>query len=86
VLVLGLYIEWATRQRQRVPGWIGWILLAWALPFVTALPASPGWALAVSGGLIVVVPANGGADRTPGWWLNRLPPGWTDEFPPPQGS
>jgi Family of unknown function (DUF6463) len=54
VPVLGLYIEWATRQRQRVPGWIGWILLAWALPFVTALPASPGWALAVSGGLIVL--------------------------------
>jgi Family of unknown function (DUF6463) len=54
VLVLGLYVLWATRQRQRVPGWIGWIVLAWGLLLVTALPASPLWALAVSGGLIVL--------------------------------
>ncbi|MGH2713749.1 MAG: DUF6463 family protein [Thermoleophilaceae bacterium] len=54
VLVLGCYVVWATHQRQRVPGWIGWIVLTWGLVFVTALPASPGWALAVSGGLIVL--------------------------------
>ena len=54
LLALGCYVVWSARQRQRVPGWLGWIMLAWSLPFVTALPASPGWALAVSGGLIVL--------------------------------
>ena len=54
LLVLGCYTVWSTYQGHRVPGWIGWILLAWALPFVTALPASPGWALAASGALIVL--------------------------------
>jgi hypothetical protein len=29
-------------------------MLAWSLPFVTALPASPGWLFAVSGALIVL--------------------------------
>jgi hypothetical protein len=54
VLIIGCYLVWAARQRQRVPGWIGWIMLAWSLPFVTALPASPGWLFAVSGALIVL--------------------------------
>jgi hypothetical protein len=54
VLALGCYVVWSARQRQRVPGWIGWIMLAWSLPFVTALPASPGWLFAVSGALIVL--------------------------------
>jgi hypothetical protein len=54
LLVLGSYILWSTRQGHRVPGWIGWIMLAWSLPFVTALPASPGWLLPVIGGLIVL--------------------------------
>jgi hypothetical protein len=54
VLVLGCYVVWATHQRQRVPGWIGGIILAWGLVFVTALPASPAWALVVSGALIVL--------------------------------
>jgi hypothetical protein len=54
VLVLGLYVVSATRQRQRVPGWIGWIVLAWGLLIATALPASPAWALVVTGGLIVL--------------------------------
>jgi hypothetical protein len=54
VLALGCYIVWSARQGQRVPGWIGWIMLAWSVPFVTALPASPGWLFAVSGALIVL--------------------------------
>lgn len=54
VLVLGCYVVWATRQRQRVPGWIGWIVLAWGLIFATALPASPAWLLVVSGALIAL--------------------------------
>jgi hypothetical protein len=40
VLVLGCHVVWSTRQRHRVPGWIGWIGLAWGLLTVTALPAS----------------------------------------------
>lgn len=54
LLVFGSYVVWSTRQGQRVPGWIGWIVLAWALLVVTAMPASPAWVLAVSGGLIVL--------------------------------
>jgi hypothetical protein len=54
VLALGCYIVWSTHRGHRVPGWIGWIMLAWSLPFVTALPASPGWLFAVSGALIVL--------------------------------
>jgi hypothetical protein len=54
VLVIGGYILWSARQGHRVPAWIGWILLAWSLVFATALPASPAWALGVSGGLIVL--------------------------------
>ena len=54
VLVLGCYVVWSARQGHRVPGWIGWIMLAWSLPFVTALPASPGWLFAISGALIVL--------------------------------
>jgi hypothetical protein len=54
LLVIGCYVVWSARQGHRVPGWIGWIMLAWSVPFVTALPASPGWLIAVIGGLIVL--------------------------------
>lgn len=54
LLVLGCYVLWSARQRQRVPWWIGAILLGWGLPFVSMLPESPGWLLVVSGGLIVL--------------------------------
>jgi len=54
VLILGCYVVWSAHKRHRVPGWIGWIMLAWSVPFVTALPASPGWLFAVSGALIVL--------------------------------
>lgn len=54
VLVLGCWVVWSTHQRQRVPGWIGWVVLAWGLLIVSAVPASPGWALCVSGGLIAL--------------------------------
>jgi Family of unknown function (DUF6463) len=54
VLIIGCYVVWAARQGQRVPGRVGWIMLAWSVPFVTALPASPGWLFAVSGALIVL--------------------------------
>ncbi len=52
-LALGGHVVWSALQRRRVPGWLGGIVLAWGLPFVTALPASPGWALPVIGGLII---------------------------------
>ncbi len=54
VLTLGCYIVWSARRGQRVPKWLGGIVLAWGLPFVTVLPASPGWALPLIGGLLVV--------------------------------
>lgn len=54
VLALGCFLVWSTRRRHRVPGWLGWIILAWSLLMVTAVPASPAWALAVSGALIVI--------------------------------
>jgi hypothetical protein len=53
VLAFGGYLVWSTRQGYRVPRWLGGIVLAWGLPFVTAMPASPGWVLPVIGGLIV---------------------------------
>lgn len=54
ILAFGSYVVWSTRQGHRVPGWLGWILLAWGVPFVIVLPASPGWAFPVIGGLIVL--------------------------------
>jgi Family of unknown function (DUF6463) len=54
LLVIGCLVLWSARQGHRVPAWIGWIMLAWSLPFVTALPESPGWLIAVSGALIVL--------------------------------
>ena len=54
VLVLGCYVVWAAQQRQRVPGWIGAIVLGWGLVFATALPASPAWLLVASGALIAL--------------------------------
>jgi hypothetical protein len=54
VLILGCYVVWSAHKGHRVPGWIGWIMLAWSVPFVTALPGSPGWLFAVSGALIVL--------------------------------
>jgi hypothetical protein len=54
MLVLGSYIVWSARQHHRVPGWIGGMVLAWGIPLVFTLPASPGWAIPVVGGLIVL--------------------------------
>jgi hypothetical protein len=54
MLALGCYVVWSTHQGQRVPAWLGWILLAWGLVTVTALPASPAWALPISGALIAL--------------------------------
>jgi hypothetical protein len=54
VLVLGCYVVWSARQHHRVPGWIGWIVLAWGLLIVSMLPSSPAWALALTGALIVL--------------------------------
>ena len=53
MLALGGYVVSSTHQGRHVPGWLGGIVLAWGLPFVTAMPASPGWAIPVIGGLIV---------------------------------
>ncbi len=53
VLALGCHIVWSARRGRRVPRWLGGIMLAWGLPFVTVLPASPGWAIPLIGGLLV---------------------------------
>ncbi len=52
VLALGAHLVWSAHRGRRVPGWLGGIVLAWGLPFATAMPASPGWAIPVIGGLI----------------------------------
>lgn len=64
MLVLGCYIVWSARQDARVPGWVGWMLLAWGVPLVTALPASPGWAIPLMGTLLVL--GDWRRDRGPG--------------------
>ncbi len=53
VLALGCHIVWSARRGRRVPRWLGGIVLAWGLPFVTVLPASPGWVIPLIGGLLV---------------------------------
>lgn len=54
VLVLGCHVVWSAHQHQRVPGWLGWIVVTWALFLVTTAPASPAWALAVIGWFLVL--------------------------------
>ncbi|WP_141717475.1 DUF6463 family protein [Nocardia altamirensis] len=53
MVALGSYLVWATRHDQRVPGWLGWLLLTWAAILVTAMPGAPGWAILLIGALIV---------------------------------
>lgn len=53
ILALGGHILWSAHRRQRVPGGLGWLLLCWGATVVTALPASPGWAIPVIGALLV---------------------------------
>lgn len=53
VLALGCHLVWSAHQGRRAPGWLGAILLAWGLPFVIVLPASPGWAIPLIGGLLL---------------------------------
>lgn len=54
MLALGSYLLWSVRHGHRVPGWLGSLLLAWGVPLVIVLPRSPGWAIPVIGGLIVL--------------------------------
>ncbi|MDP3894760.1 DUF6463 family protein [Nocardioides sp.] len=54
VLALGCFILWSERHHQRVPGWLGWLLLSWGVPFVIVLPASPGWVIPLVGALVVL--------------------------------
>jgi hypothetical protein len=65
MLALGGHVVWSTHRYRRVPGWLGGIVLARGLPFVTALPASPGWVIPVVGGLIVAGDT-GGREPKPG--------------------
>jgi hypothetical protein len=53
MLALGGHLVWSAHQGRRIPGWLGGIVVAWGLPFVIGMPASPGWALPVIGGLIL---------------------------------
>lgn len=52
-LALGAHLLWSARHGRRVPAWLGGIVMAWGVPFVAGMPASPGWAIPVIGGLIV---------------------------------
>ncbi len=54
MVAIGCYILRVVRQKQRIPRWLGWLLLAWGSAIVTALPASPGWAIPIAGGLLVL--------------------------------
>ncbi|RDI42778.1 DUF6463 family protein [Nocardia mexicana] len=54
ILLLGCHLVWSARHHHRVPGWIGWLLVIWSLLLITAVPASPAWALLLSGGLITL--------------------------------
>lgn len=54
MLILGAYLVWSARQRRRVPSWVGVALLAWGVPLVIVLPASPGWAIPAAGVLVVL--------------------------------
>ncbi|GAB3536394.1 hypothetical protein GCM10027403_17030 [Arthrobacter tecti] len=51
-LAFGGYVVWSARQCHRVPGWLGCTFLAWGAALVIVLPASPGWAFLLVGGLI----------------------------------
>ncbi len=62
MLTLGGHLICSARRGRRVPRWLGGIVLAWGLPFVTAMPASPGWALPIIGGLIVAGDASDGRE------------------------
>ncbi|QBS40614.1 DUF6463 family protein [Nocardia sp. CS682] len=54
IFVLGCYILWSAHQNHRVPGWIGWLILTWALLLTTAVPASPAWALLLCGVFLIL--------------------------------
>lgn len=54
MLILGCWLLWSARHHNRVPWWIGGILIAWGLSVVTVLPASPGWAIPVIGILVIL--------------------------------
>jgi hypothetical protein len=62
ILALGCHILWSAHRHQRVPGWLGWLVLVWGVAFVTALPASPGWTIPVIGALVIA----GDRPRRPG--------------------
>ncbi|WP_129664702.1 DUF6463 family protein [Phytoactinopolyspora endophytica] len=59
LLALGAYIVWSARRGSRVPAWLGWILLFYAVSAGIVLPASPIWAIALAGAFIVL------GDRAP---------------------
>jgi hypothetical protein len=62
MLALGGHLVWSAHRCRRVPGWLGGVVAARGLPFVIGMPASPGWALPVIGGLIL---AGDTGERTP---------------------
>ncbi|MDQ6636334.1 MAG: DUF6463 family protein [Candidatus Dormibacteraeota bacterium] len=67
MLALGGHLVWSAHRRRRVPAWLGGIVLGWGLPFVTAMPASPGLAIPVIGGLIVAGDTGGWRPEPRGW-------------------
>ncbi|GAA0617638.1 hypothetical protein HPO96_12755 [Kribbella sandramycini] len=53
MILTGALVVRAARRDERVPEAIGWGTLAWGILLTTSLPASPGWALPVIGGLLI---------------------------------
>lgn len=54
LLLLGGYLVWSVRQGHRVPGVLGWGLIAWGAIDLLLLPASPAWLFPVLGLLVVL--------------------------------
>lgn len=54
LLALGCYILWSVHRNQRIPAWLGYLLLAYGVFAGFILPVSPIWAIAVAGLLIVL--------------------------------
>ncbi|MEV1292081.1 DUF6463 family protein [Pseudonocardia sp. NPDC049635] len=53
MLALGSLVLWSERRNGRVPAGIGWVLLAWGVPFTAMMPRSPSWTVPVIGALLV---------------------------------
>ncbi|MBU7598556.1 hypothetical protein JGS22_013265 [Streptomyces sp. P38-E01] len=54
MLVFGSHVVWSARRGRRVPGWLGWALVAWGAPLSFVLPKSPAWTVPAIGALLIL--------------------------------